>query len=142
ARRARRARAGPRQRRRAPDARSDRGHPAPHAELARDLARRAHDHRDRVEATAAAFAPDRPRRRTPQRTLMTKTTMSVLLAGLMLSDASGAAAQTADPKGYVDLNIAGQTQSVTLATSSTFSLYGEPAPTSTSHTNGKGLGSD
>jgi hypothetical protein len=71
---------------------------------------------------------------------MTKTTsMIAMVTGLALYGASGAAAQTADSKAYVDLSIAGQTQSVTLATSSTFSLYGEQGTTSTSQTVGKGL---
>ena len=67
----------------------------------------------------------------------------VLAAGLVLLAAAGAAAQTtqtpAEPKAYVEVNIAGQTQSVTLATSSTFSLFGETGATSSSSTVGKGL---
>ena len=70
---------------------------------------------------------------------MKTTSIIVLVAGLALAGASSAAAQTADPKAYVDLNIAGQTQSVTLATSSTFSLFGETGATSTNQTVGKGL---
>ncbi len=70
---------------------------------------------------------------------MKTTSIIVLAAGLTLAGASGAAAQTADPKAYVDLNIAGQTQSVTTASSSTFSLYGETGATSFSQTVGKGL---
>ena len=73
---------------------------------------------------------------------MKTTSIIVLVTGLALAGASGAAAQTADPKAYVDLNIAGQTQSVTIASSSAFSLYGEPATTSTSQTVGKGLAFD
>lgn len=70
---------------------------------------------------------------------MKTTSIIVLATGLALAGASGAAAQTADPKAYVDVNIAGQTQSATVATSSSFSLYGEPGTTSTSQTVGKGL---
>jgi hypothetical protein len=70
---------------------------------------------------------------------MKTTSIIVLATGLTLAGASGVAAQTVDPKAYVDLNIAGQTQSVTIATSSTFSLYGEPGATSSSQTVGKGL---
>ncbi len=70
---------------------------------------------------------------------MKTTSIIVLITGFALAGASGAAAQTADPKAYVDLNIAGQTQSVTLATSSTFSLFGETGGTSTNQTVGKGL---
>lgn len=70
---------------------------------------------------------------------MKTTSIIVLAAGLALCRAAGAAAQTADPKIYVDVNIAGQTQSVTITTSSVFSLYGEQGATSTSQTVGKGL---
>jgi Outer membrane protein beta-barrel domain len=70
---------------------------------------------------------------------MKTTSISVLATGLALLGAGAAAAQTADPKTYVDLNIGGQTQSVTVATSSTFSLYGEQGTTSTNQTVGKGL---
>ena len=70
---------------------------------------------------------------------MKTTSIIVLASGLTLVGASGVAAQTVDPKAYVDVNIAGQTQSVTFATSSTFSLYGETGATSSSQTVGKGL---
>jgi hypothetical protein len=72
---------------------------------------------------------------------MTNTrNMIILVSGLALAGSTGAAAQTAaDPTFYVDLNIAGQTQSTTLATSSTFLLFGEPGATSSSSTVGKGL---
>jgi ABC-type glycerol-3-phosphate transport system substrate-binding protein len=70
---------------------------------------------------------------------MTTTRIIVLAAGLALFGASGASAQTEDPKVYGDLNIAGQTQSVTIATSSTFPLYGESGGTSSSVTVGRGL---
>ena len=71
---------------------------------------------------------------------MTKTrNMIVLVSGLALAGSAGASAQTADPTVYVDLNIAGQTQSTTLNTSSTFSLFGESGATSSSSTVGKGL---
>jgi opacity protein-like surface antigen len=70
---------------------------------------------------------------------MTTTRMIVLASGLTLASAGGAAAQAVDSKGYVDVNIAGQTQSITLATSSTFSLFGETGATNSSQTVGKGL---
>jgi hypothetical protein len=70
---------------------------------------------------------------------MTTTSIIVLATGLTLAGAAAAAAQTIDPKGYIDLNIAGQTASATIATSSTFSLYGETGATSFSQTVGKGL---
>jgi hypothetical protein len=74
---------------------------------------------------------------------MTRTTNMIgMLTGLALAGASGVAAQTVDPKAYIDVHIAGQTQSVTVASSSAFSLYGEPATTSTSQTVGKGLAFD
>jgi hypothetical protein len=63
----------------------------------------------------------------------------VLATGLTLAGASGVAAQTVDPKVYVDLNVGGQTQSTTFTTSSTFSLFGETGGTSSSQTVGKGL---
>jgi len=67
------------------------------------------------------------------------TSVIVLASGLTLAVAAAAAAQTADPKVYVDLNIAGQTQSNTVVASSSFSLYGETGGTSFSQTVGKGL---
>jgi outer membrane protein with beta-barrel domain len=72
---------------------------------------------------------------------MTNTrNLIVLVSGLTLAGSPGAAAQTiVEPTVYVDLNIAGQTQSTTLTTSSTFSLFGEPGATSSSSTVGKGL---
>jgi len=71
---------------------------------------------------------------------MTKTTTIIGLAlGLAVSAVSDAAAQTAGSRAYVDLNIAGQTQSVTLATSSAVPLFGELGTTRTSQTVGKGL---
>jgi hypothetical protein len=63
----------------------------------------------------------------------------VLATGLALAGASGVTAQTVDPKVYVDVNVGGQTQSNTFATSSTFSLFGETGATSSSQTVGKGL---
>jgi hypothetical protein len=70
---------------------------------------------------------------------MTTTRIIVLATGLSLASAASAVAQSVDPKGYVDVNIAGQTQSVTFSTSSTFSLFGETGTTSSSQTVGKGL---
>jgi hypothetical protein len=70
---------------------------------------------------------------------MKTASIIVLATGLTLAGASGAAAQTVDPKAYVDVNIAGQTQSVTFASSSTFSLFGETGSTSSTQTVGKGL---
>jgi opacity protein-like surface antigen len=67
------------------------------------------------------------------------TSVIVLATGLTLASAAVAAAQTGDPKVYVDLNIAGQTQSNTVVSSSTFSLYGETGGTSFTQTVGKGL---
>jgi hypothetical protein len=67
------------------------------------------------------------------------TSVIVLATGLTLASAAVAAAQTGDPKVYVDLNIAGQTQSNTVVSGSTFSLYGETGGTSFSQTVGKGL---
>jgi opacity protein-like surface antigen len=67
------------------------------------------------------------------------TSVIVLASGLTLAGAAVAAAQTAAAKAYVDLNIAGQTQSNTVVTTSTFSLYGETGGTSFSQTVGKGL---
>ena len=69
-----------------------------------------------------------------------KTAIIIVLAtGLAVAVASGVTAQTVDPKAYVDLNVGGQTQSATFATSSTFSLFGETGSTSSSQTVGKGL---
>jgi len=70
---------------------------------------------------------------------MKTTSIIVLASGLTLAGAAGAVAQTVAPKGYLDLNIAGQTQSFTVASSSTFSLFGETGATSFSQTVGKGL---
>ena len=70
---------------------------------------------------------------------MKTTNILVLATGLFVAGASGAAAQTVDPKVYLDVNIGGQTQSSTVATSTTFSLYGETGGTSTNVTVGKGL---
>jgi hypothetical protein len=70
---------------------------------------------------------------------MRTTNIMMLATGLIVASAAGTAAQTVDPKVYVDLNIAGQTNSVTVASSSTFSLYGETGQTSFSQTVGKGL---
>jgi hypothetical protein len=67
------------------------------------------------------------------------TSIIVAAIGLTMAGVSGVAAQTADPKAYIDLNIAGQTQSVTVAASSTFPLFGETGATSFSQTVGKGL---
>jgi hypothetical protein len=74
---------------------------------------------------------------------MRRTTNIIALAtGLALACASHAAAQSGDSKAYVDLNLAGQTQSSTIATSSVSSLFNEPATISTSQTVGKGLAVD
>ena len=70
---------------------------------------------------------------------MKMTSIIVLAGGLALAGASGVAAQTTDPKVYVDLNVGGQMHTVTIATSSTFSLYGETGASSTSQTVGRGL---
>ena len=70
---------------------------------------------------------------------MKMTNIIVLATGLCMAGASGAAAQTVDPKVYFDVNIGGQTHSTTLATSTTFSLFGETGGTSTNVTVGKGL---
>ncbi|MEO8256717.1 MAG: hypothetical protein ABI868_05150 [Acidobacteriota bacterium] len=70
---------------------------------------------------------------------MTTTRTIVTLIGLALASGPGLAAQTADARAYLDLNVAGQTQSVTLATSSAVGLFDELATTSTSQTVGKGL---
>jgi hypothetical protein len=76
--------------------------------------------------------------------VLTKTTSIVALAAsLLLGDAGAAraqaAAQTVDPQAYGELNIAGQMQSVTVSSSSTFSLFGETGGTNFSHTVGNGL---
>jgi hypothetical protein len=63
----------------------------------------------------------------------------VLATSLALAGASGVAAQTVDPKVYVDVNVGGQTQSTSFTTSSTFSLFGETGGASSSQTVGKGL---
>lgn len=75
---------------------------------------------------------------------MTGRTISVarlltLCTGFALAGAAGAAAQSPGSKMSVDLNVAGQTQSVTLATSSSVALFDELATTSASQTVGKGL---
>src|SRR5262249_44223848 len=69
---------------------------------------------------------------------MKMTSIIVLAAGLALTSVR-AAAQTVGPKGYVGLNVAGQTQDVTVASRSTFSLFGETGSTNFSQTVGKGL---
>ena len=69
---------------------------------------------------------------------MKTTSIIVLALGLALTGGS-AAAQTAEPKAYVDLNLAGQTQSVAVAGRSTFSLFGETGSTNFSQTVGRGL---
>jgi len=69
-----------------------------------------------------------------------KTTRIIVSAiCLSLAGAAGAAAQPTEPQGYLDVNIAGQTQSTTVSTSSTFSLFGETGATSSSQTVGQGL---
>ena len=69
-----------------------------------------------------------------------KTTRIIVLAiCLSLAGAAGAVAQPTEPKAYLDVNIAGQTQSTTVSTSSTFSLFGETGSTSSSQTVGQGL---
>lgn len=68
-----------------------------------------------------------------------KTASIIALAAGLTAAASGVAAQGIDPKAYVDVNVGGQTQSVTIASSSTFSLYGETGATSSSQTVGRGL---
>src|SRR5438067_8543446 len=68
-----------------------------------------------------------------------KTASIIALAIGLTAGASGVAAQGIDPKAYVDVNIGGQTQSVTIASSSTFSLFGETGATSSSQTVGRGL---
>ena len=97
----------------------------------RDRARRTHDYRARIEATTAPYPQeeidDDRRARSCWRSAWRRPARPDL------------AAQTADSKAYVDLNIAGQTQSVTLATSSAVPLFDELGSTSTSQTVGKGL---
>ena len=73
---------------------------------------------------------------------MKTTSIIVLATGLTLAGASGAIAQTVEPKAYVDLNIGGRTQSVTIATSSTFTLFGESGAANSSSTAGKAVGPD
>lgn len=60
---------------------------------------------------------------------MTKTTFfAVMAAGIALAGSSTAQAQTQDStKGFVDVNVAAQTQSRAIATSTSFPLYGETA---------------
>ena len=70
---------------------------------------------------------------------MTITRIIVFAICLTVADAAAAAAQPVDPKAYLDVNIAGQTQSTTVSTSSTFSLFGETGATSSSQTVGQGL---
>lgn len=70
---------------------------------------------------------------------MKTTSIIVLASGLTLAGAAGAIAQTVAPKGYLDLNIAGQSQSVTIASASTFVLFGETGGTNFNQTVGKGL---
>lgn len=70
---------------------------------------------------------------------MRTASLIVLAISLTLARAPGVTAQTVDPKAYVDVNVGGQTQSNTFATSSTFSLFGETGSTSSSQTVGKGL---
>jgi hypothetical protein len=62
-----------------------------------------------------------------------------LCASFAVAEAAGAAAQSPGSKLYADVNVAGQTQSVTLATSSSVALFDELATTSASQTVGKGL---
>jgi hypothetical protein len=72
--------------------------------------------------------------------VLTKTTSIVALAaGLLLGGAAAARAQTPDPKAYAELSIAGQMQSNTVSSSSTFSLFGETGATSFTQTVGNGL---
>src|SRR5580765_256719 len=70
---------------------------------------------------------------------MTTTRIIVFAICLTVAGAAAAAAQTVDPKAYLDVNIAGQTQSTTVSTSSTFSLFGETGATSSTQTVGQGL---
>ena len=70
---------------------------------------------------------------------MKSSRIIVFAIGLTLAGVAGAAAQTVAPKAYLDVNIAGQTQSTTVSTGSTFSLFGETGATSSSQTVGKGL---
>lgn len=73
---------------------------------------------------------------------MTMTTrILVLMAGLATAVAPEAQAQTLPAPasaGFVNLNIGVQSQSRSIATSDTFTLYGEPATLTTSQTIGKG----
>ena len=73
---------------------------------------------------------------------MKTTSIIVLATGLALAGVSGAAAQTADPKAYVDVNIAGQLNSSTIVASSVFSLYGESGSASSSQKVGNGIAFD
>jgi hypothetical protein len=70
---------------------------------------------------------------------MTNIKTVIMLAGLALAGAADAGAQTAGSNLYFDLNLAGQTQSVTLETSAVAPIFGEVGTASTSQTVGKGL---
>jgi hypothetical protein len=70
---------------------------------------------------------------------MKTSSILVVAIGLTLAGATGAVAQTVSSKGYLDLNIAGQAQSFTIASASTFSLFGETGGTNFNQTVGKGL---
>lgn len=70
---------------------------------------------------------------------MKTTSIVMLAAGLTLGGAAAARAQTPDPTAYGELNVAGQMQSVTVASSSTFSLFGETGATNSTQTVGNGL---
>ncbi len=70
---------------------------------------------------------------------MKTTSIIVLAIGLTLASAAGATAQAVDSKVYLDLNVAGQTHPVTIATTSTFSLFGDTGRTSFSQRVDQGL---
>jgi hypothetical protein len=70
---------------------------------------------------------------------MNTTRILAVAVSLTLAVGGRAAAQSADPRAAVDVNIGGQTQSVTVASSSTFSLFGETGRTNVSQTVGRGL---
>ncbi len=70
---------------------------------------------------------------------MKTTRLIVLATSLIFAGAAAATAQTPNPKAYAELNVAGQTSSSTVGSSSTFSLFGETGSTSFSQSVGKGL---
>jgi hypothetical protein len=93
----------------------------------------------RVAASAAMPQPDNPDNLSHEDGSMRKTTsIIVLTTGLALGLAAAGKAQTTESKGYIDVNLGGQTQARSFSTTTTFPLYDETATVQTSQKVGSG----